>query len=102
MSKPIYLLVIGKGWTEAWYQLSKEEQNSLWSKTQEVHKRAGAKWLILCNSRWADEGIFDWGVIEYPDMEAYLKKVEELERLDWWRYFSAKTILGTKMPGNGD
>lgn len=102
MSKPIYLLVIGKGWTEAWYQLSKEEQNSLWSKTQEVHKRAGAKWLILCNSRWADEEIFDWGVIEYPDMEAYLKKVEELERLDWWRYFSAKTILGTKMPRNGD
>ena len=102
MSTPIYLLVIGKGWTEARYQLSKEEQNSLKSKAQEVHKRSGAKWLILCNSRWADEEIFDWGVIEYPDMDAYLKKVEELERLDWWRYFSAKTILGTKMPGNWD
>jgi hypothetical protein len=99
MSKPIYLLVIGKGSTEAWYQLSEEERNSLWSKVQEVDKRAGAKWLIACNSRWADEEIFDWGVIEYPDMEAYQKKVEELEELDWWRYFSAKTILGTRMPG---
>ncbi|HKZ81477.1 MAG TPA: hypothetical protein VJ124_24625 [Pyrinomonadaceae bacterium] len=97
MSKPIYLLVLGQGFTEAWYQLSKEEQSNLWSKVEEVDKRAGGKWLILCNSRWADEAIFDWGVLEYPDMEAYQKKVEELEKLNWWRYFSAKTILGTKM-----
>ena len=97
MSKPVYLLVMGKGFTEAWYQLPKEEQDNLWSKVEEVDKRAGAKWLIVCNSRWADEAIFDWGVIKYPDMEAYQKKVEELEELNWWRYFSAKTILGTKM-----
>lgn len=102
MSKHIYLLVIAKGFTEAWYQLSKEEQDNLWSKVEEVDKRAGAKWLIVCDSRWADEGVFDWGVIEYPDMEAYQKKVEELEKLQWWRYFSAKTILGTKMPGMGE
>ncbi len=97
MSKPIYMLVLGQGWTEAWYQLSKEEQDYLWSKVVEVGKRAGEKWLILCNSRWADESVLDWGVLEYPDMDAYQKKVEELEKLDWWRYFSAKTILGTKM-----
>ena len=97
MSKPVYMLVMGKGHTEAWYQLSKEEQDSLWSKVVEVDKRAGVKWVIACNSRWADEEIYDWGVLEYPDMEAYQKKVEELEELNWWRYFSAKTILGTKM-----
>ena len=97
MSKPVYLLVLGQGHTEAWYQLSEAEKDELWSKVQEVGKRAGAKWLIICNSRWADEAIYDWGVIEYPDMETYQKKVEELEKLDWWRYFSAKTILGTKM-----
>ena len=98
MSKPVYLLVIGKGWTEAWHQLPKEEQETLWSKVLEVEERAGSKWLILCNSRWADEAIYDWGVLEYPDMEAYQKKVEEIEELDFWRYWSAKTILGTKMP----
>ena len=32
MSQPVYLLVIGKGWTEAWYQLSEEEKDNLWSK----------------------------------------------------------------------
>ena len=97
MAKPVYLLILGKGYTEAWYQLSKEEQDSLWSKVEEIDKRAGAKWQIVCNSRWVDEEIYDWGVIEYPAMEAYQQKVEELEKLNWWRYWSAKTILGTKM-----
>jgi hypothetical protein len=97
MSTPVYLLVLGKGHTEAWYQLSKAEQDSLWSKVEEIDNRAGAKFHIACNSRWADEDIMIWGVIEYPSMEAYQKKVEELEAMEWWRYFSAKTILGTKM-----
>lgn len=96
MSKPVYLLVLGRGHTEAWYQLSKEERDSLWAKVKDVDQRAGVKWHILCNSRWADEDIFDWGVLEYPDMEAYQEKVKELEKLEWWRYWSGKTILGTK------
>jgi hypothetical protein len=96
MSKSVYLLVIGKGWTELWYQLSKEEQENLWSKAEAIDKQAGAKWLIICDSRWADEEIYGWSVLEYPDMEAYQKKVRELEKLGWWRYFSAKTILGTE------
>lgn len=97
MTKPIFLLVLGKGYTEAWYQLSKEEQEALWSQVLEVEQSVGAKWLIVCNSRWADEGIYHWGVIEYPDLDAYQEKVHRLEALDWWRYFSAKTILGTKI-----
>ncbi len=97
MAKPVYLLVLAQGWTEAWHQLSKAEQDALWAKVEDVDRRAGAQWILFCNSRWADESIFDWGVIEYPDMDAYQQKVEELEKLNWWRYFSAKTILGTKM-----
>lgn len=97
MAKPIFVLVLGKGHTEAWYQLSPEERARLWSKVEEIDQRAGAKAQILCNSRWANEEINLWGVIEYPDMDSYQKKVEELEQLEWWRYFSAKTILGTRM-----
>ena len=96
MSEPVYMLVIGYGWTEAWYQLSKEEQEDLWSKVAEVGTRAGEKWVIACNSRWADESIYDWGVLEYPSMEAYQQKVKELENLNFYRYWSSKTILGTK------
>jgi hypothetical protein len=53
--------------------------------------------VIACNSRWADEGFSDWAVVEYPDAEAIQQKVAELEKLNWWRYFSAKTVQGTKM-----
>lgn len=95
MSQPVYLLVLAKGHTEAWYQLSKEERDKLWLKVLDVDQRAGAKWHITCNSRWADEETYNWSVIEYPSMAAYQKKVEELDKLEWWRYFSAKTILGT-------
>ena len=98
MAEPVYLLVLGTGWTEAWHQLSKQEQESLWAQAQESDDRAGAKWVIKCYSRWADEGLYDWAVIEYPSMEAYQKKVKELEALNFWRYWSAKTVLGTKMP----
>ena len=81
MSNAIYMLVIAKGFTEAGYQLSAEERNELWAKVKMVDDQAGAKFVIACNSRWADEEVYDWAVIEYPDMDAYLKKVEELEKL---------------------
>jgi hypothetical protein len=97
MTEPIYLLVIVKNGTEAWYRLSKEEQDGLWEKVKEIDERAGGKWQLMCSSRWADEEVQAWGVLEYPNMEAYLRKVAELEELDWWRYFSVKTILGTRV-----
>jgi hypothetical protein len=97
MATPVYMLVLGKGHTEAYYQLSEEERKNLWAKVDEIDKRAGAKYQIFCNARWADEEIDGWGVIEYPSMEAYQQKVKELAEMEWWRYYSAKTILGTKM-----
>jgi hypothetical protein len=97
MSTPVYLLVLAKGYTEAWYQLSKEEQDALWAKVGEIDKRAGAQFHVFCNARWADEDLMAWGVIEYPSMEACVQKAKELEDMNWWRYISAKTILGTKM-----
>ena len=97
MSKPVYLYFCMLGFTEAWYQLSKEEQDNLFLKVADIDKRAGAKVLIMCNSRWADEATVAWGVEEFPDMDAYQKTVEESEKLNWNRYVSSKTILGTKM-----
>jgi hypothetical protein len=67
----------------------------LWARVEGVERRAGSNWLILCDSRWADEGVFDWGVLKYPDMDSYQLKVSELEKLNWWRYWSSsRTLLG--------
>jgi len=68
MSTPIFLLVLGEGFTEAWYQLSKQEQDDLWAQVQDVDRRAGAVWHILCDSRWADESLFDWARDRVPGL----------------------------------
>jgi hypothetical protein len=100
MPQPIYNLVLAKGHKEAWYQLSKREQDALWAKGEEIDRRAGAKLKLACDSRWADEDLFGWAVLEYPDMEAYRVKVAALEELQWWRYFDVKSVLGTPMEEN--
>lgn len=97
MATPIFLLVLGKGYTEAWYQLAPAERASLQAKVQEIDQRVGATYHIVCKARWANEELAIWGVGEYPSLEAYQQKVAELEALDWWRYWSGSTILGTKM-----
>jgi hypothetical protein len=97
MDKPIYLLVLATGMTEAWHQLSKAEQDALWGKVQAADEQAGATWLIACDPRWANEEFFRWAVAEYPSMDAYLAKVAALEQINWWRYFTGKTILGTRV-----
>jgi hypothetical protein len=102
MATPVYVLVLGKGYTEAWYQLSKDAQANLWAKVVDIDTRVGAMYKIVCNSRWADEATSTWMVIEYPSMETYQQAVAELEAIECWRYYSVKTILGTKMdvPGH--
>jgi hypothetical protein len=49
MAQPIYKIFMGK-FLEAWYRLSKEEQNSLISKLDEALEKAGEKRLIVRNS----------------------------------------------------
>ena len=98
MSKPIYMLVLGYNWTEAWYQLSETEREQLWGQVMEIDARAGAKAILWCDSRWADESVLAWGVLEYPDLDSYQRKCTELEELGWFRYISTKSILGTKQP----
>ena len=101
MPQPIYLLILAKSYTEAWYNLSKQEQDDLWTKAKAIDDEAGATWHLLCDSRWADEEMPNWGIIEYPDLEAYQRKVAALEAIDWWRYLSTRTVLGTKAVGIG-
>ena len=40
---------------EAWYQLSKEEQNNLIAKVNEALGKVGGKRPLLCNSSWSSD-----------------------------------------------
>lgn len=70
MTGLVHLIVLGKGFTEAWHRLTEQEQKELWDKVSEVDRRAGMRVVIACFARWANEGLYDWGVLEYPSIEA--------------------------------
>ena len=95
MSKPVYVLHVAR-LTEAWYQLSEQERESLLSNFPPIHEKFGVKTIIMCDARWSSEREF-FSVEEYPDIEALQKKQEAENELDWPRYCEVCIrILGTK------
>jgi Family of unknown function (DUF6616) len=99
MAQPIYHLFLVRP-TEAWHQLSHEEQDNLFAKVGEALEQVGGKAVLLCNSRWASEQWPYWGVEQYPDLEAVQKHDELLNAFNWHRYMESMTFLGTEAPSS--
>jgi hypothetical protein len=93
---PGYKLFLGRP-TEAWYQLSEEEQADLMDKVIGLVEQAGGKTVSVCDSGWSSEQWLGFGVEEFPDIEAVQKHTEGLDELDWFRYIETMTFLGSKM-----
>lgn len=72
MAQSIYKLFMGR-MLEPWYELSKEEQDSLESKLDEALEKVGAKRPILCDSSWSSDQWSVSGIEEFPDIEAVQK-----------------------------
>jgi hypothetical protein len=84
-------------WTEAWYQLSNEEQQQMLARVGGVLEQVGGKTTLMCNSAWANEEFLFFGVEEYPDIEAAQRHAALLADLNWYRYVESKSMLGTPM-----
>jgi hypothetical protein len=82
--------------SEAWYQMSKEEQDSLMAKHDEAYNKAGGKSIVMANSAWSNEKWMFFGVSEYPDIEAVQKHAKDLVDMNWLRYIDSKVVLGTE------
>jgi hypothetical protein len=96
MSEPIYKFFRGRFLPE-WYQLSKEEQESILTKLKDALAKLGAKRIVLCNTYWsADEWLWA-GVEEFPNIEAVQKYTATLQELNWGRYVNGSSMLGTKL-----
>jgi hypothetical protein len=95
MAGPIYELWMSKP-TEAFYALSKEEQDKLFVKNDQALAAVSGKTVIGCVARWATDGLVAWGVEEYPDFDAAKRHGELLQELNWRRYFSGTVILGIR------
>ena len=95
MAQTIYKLYLGK-LSNAWHQLSADEQRTLRSKVDAALGQAGGKSVIMCDPSWSTEQWDFWGVEEFPDVEAVMKHTKLLADLKWDRYVETMTVLGTK------
>ena len=94
MARPIHKLWLVRH-TEAWYQLSEEERNSLAAKVTEYFEKVGGKMVVMCDAAWSSEQFEAFGVEVFPDAEAIQKHTEDLLALNWFRYIESTSVLGT-------
>jgi hypothetical protein len=95
MAGPIYKMFRGR-MKDPWFQLPSEEQEAILNKTDHALKTVGGKRVLLCNSYWASEKWWFWGVEEFPSIEAVQEYARCLDELDWMHYCDSETLLGNK------
>src|SRR6516165_1511446 len=86
MSEPIYKFFRGR-FLPDWYQLSKEEQESILAKLTDALAKLGAKRVLLCRTYWSTDEWLWAGVEEFPNIEAVQKYMETSLKLDVWGGF---------------
>jgi hypothetical protein len=91
----IYKLFLGK-MTEAWHQLSEQQQKDLLGQVNAALEKAGGKRIISCDPTWSTEQWHFWGVEEFPSIDAVMKHTKLLTDLKWDRYVETMTVLGVK------
>ena len=101
MAQSIYKLWQGR-MTEAWHQLSQQEQQRLLSQVMDALNTVGGRELVICDAAWSNERWPIFGVEEFPDLEAVQRHEQMLTDLNWLRYIESRTTLGTELqvPGN--
>jgi len=101
MAQPVYKLWQGR-LTEAWHELSEEEQQRLLGQVAEALDTAGGKELVICDAAWSNERWPLFGVEEFPNLEALQRHEQLLTGLNWLRYIESRTTLGTEfiVPGS--
>ena len=100
--KSVYKLFLMKP-KDAWYRLSKEEQQALMKQDSELSekkmKALGGRTVLLCDCFWSTEDWMLFGVEEYPDVESLRQSTASFREMGWFRYFESRIILGTaEMP----
>jgi hypothetical protein len=93
---PIYKLWQAR-FTEAWYQLSREEQQRMTGLAAQALDTAGGKGVVICDAAWSNERWPVFGVEEFPDIEAVQRHRQLLTDLNSELYLDSRTTLGTRL-----
>jgi hypothetical protein len=97
MAQPIYKVWMAK-YTQAWYQLSKQEQQDYQKKNAEAMKQVGGETLMFKSCVWSTDEWMAWGVDKYPSLEAAQQYHMLLLNMDHFRYIESRSYLGIDMP----
>ncbi len=96
MAQPIYKVFMAK-YTDAWYQLTVEEQQAHSNRVNEALKKVGGESVLFCiipgGRPW-----LGWGVEKFPDMESLQNHTMLLYQMNHMRYSEAEEFIGTEMP----
>lgn len=91
MSKKVYGLWLGKT-HEAFYQLSKEEQEEMMKKRNQNLAEVGGKDVFGYTAFASEWEMF--GMVEYPNVGAQMEHELFCDSIGWKRYFTVKVISG--------
>ncbi len=97
MSQPIYKLSQFR-YTEAWYILTKEEQDRLLGLVTRSVKNAGGEVVVSCAQVWASENYIGFNVEKFPTLEALQMHTMALYEMGWYRFVESTSTLGVVMP----
>ena len=97
MSQKIYKLVLIRGYTEAYYQLSEEGKKNLWDRVSNAIDQAGATMATpYYNCRWSNDKYLIFFTMAYPNIEAAMLDTAGVEEAQLFRYLVTETILGVE------
>lgn len=100
MPQTFYKLVLVRGFTEAYYQLSDEDKATLWQRVGDAISKAGGKMATpYYNCRWANDSYLMFFTMEYPSIEAAMADTTGVEEAQLFRYMNSETILGVEAIG---
>ena len=94
MTKPIYKAFMGK-YSEAWHQLSNDDQERLIKTLQDHRDEVGGKVILSCDSSWCSDRWQFFGLEAFPDIEAVHGYANAMAELKWLRYVDGISLLGT-------
>ena len=94
---PIYKVWMHKP-SDAYLQLSEQEQNAVLAKLGDLAKQCGGKPILQCFSAWSNQEWPIFGLEEWPNVEALQRYHSLIYETGLARYGEDWSLLGTKWP----
>lgn len=76
----------------AYAKITEEEQKAL-DEALEMEKY-GAKWVLYCESTWANEQYRNWGITSYETLEGRIAQTRALEKAGWFQIAEIDSLMG--------